>query len=403
VARETKKYNCFLKEVTLNEWTIEGGGTALEVVGRQIEEPASPGAAKFLKIGTASKKVEGNLTLPSGLTSALTSEGATVVNATVHINVKSTATGKKLIRFGTVTPSVSSEPESTVTAQGWFTVSLTRAQAEELTKTKLEELLLVAEHLGSTQINFYEIYLSVEVETETATLRRSSGHVAEKSPSGGGTVKVTVTEPGVGNDLFVSVATAVGVAAATTVTDNKGSTYTLDGEVNDGVHPTLQAWKAKGLAAGITEVKVAVAGSLVLVDVAACEVAIIAGGVDVSGTATGTTALATTELEASTSAKTNSGKGDFGLAFFASTGSLGTFTAGAGMTAFTGADQTGLSLGGEYTSTPAEGATLTAKGKFSEAGLWSGITLAYVVVGPAASALPRVLMASQAVQRSAVI
>jgi hypothetical protein len=38
-------YNCFLKEVTLNDWTVEAGGTALEAISKEAVNPSAPSEA----------------------------------------------------------------------------------------------------------------------------------------------------------------------------------------------------------------------------------------------------------------------------------------------------------------------------------------------------------------------
>jgi hypothetical protein len=157
-------FNCFLKEVSVNEWTVEGGGTALEAIGKTTVEPTNPSTSKFLKKETTSKKVEAKIVLPAGLITAL-GEGGTVVAATFHVSAQADGTTGKIVVFGFLSPSVTAETKIAIT-QAWYTVSLSKAQAEELTKVKLEALTLLVETILSKPISLYEIYLSVQTEGE---------------------------------------------------------------------------------------------------------------------------------------------------------------------------------------------------------------------------------------------
>ncbi len=157
-------FNCFLGEVSVNEWTVEGGGTALEAIGKTTAEPTNPSTSKFLKKETSSKKVEAKIALPAGLISAL-SEGGTVVAASFHVSAQADGTTGKIVKFGFLPPSVTAETQITI-SQAWYTVSLSKAQAEELTRVKLEALTLLVETILSKPISLYEIYLSVQTEGE---------------------------------------------------------------------------------------------------------------------------------------------------------------------------------------------------------------------------------------------
>jgi hypothetical protein len=374
MARETKKYSCFPGEASLQEWTVEGG-TLTEYLAKTTEEGTEPSETVKLKTASEAKKIQTTkFVLPSGLKTALEA-GAVVIAATVHVNAKATKKAKNL-RIGFVTPELFQTYEATTT-QGWFSLSLTRTQAEELSsKASLEGLVLSAEHKGESVSLFEGPYLSVEVETETARVVRSKGSAKTAS---GGEASITVTSSNAGDCLIVGISTGIAVAGATAVSDNQSSTYVLDAEWNDGIHPTLQVWKAKTPTAGVTEVKATGLPTTATVNLTVVETSAI-GVKDTSGSGSGITTLAATEIEVSTAAKLQASKGDFAIAWFASTGSGATFTPGGSMTAISGASQTGLSVGGEYISTPAEGATFTAKGTFSAAGTWSGAVIAYKVV-----------------------
>jgi hypothetical protein len=157
-------FNLFLASVPTNEWTVEGGGTALEAIGKETVEPTNPSTAKQLKSTAANKKAEATVTIPGALKTALEA-GEKIVAATLHINVATASTAGKTLKFGFIAAGVFSEPEIPKEApQKWLTVSLSKAQAEELNLTTLATLKLLAEHLLSKPLSFYELYLSVETE-----------------------------------------------------------------------------------------------------------------------------------------------------------------------------------------------------------------------------------------------
>lgn len=58
--------NIFVNTVTLNEWGVEGGGTATEAVNKTAVSPTAPSISKFLESPTTEKtKVEGTFTIPA--------------------------------------------------------------------------------------------------------------------------------------------------------------------------------------------------------------------------------------------------------------------------------------------------------------------------------------------------
>lgn len=63
-------FNLFVKEVTLNEWTIIGGGTALEAIGKTTLEPTVPSSSKELSC-EGLKKVQGKFTVTEAVKNAL--------------------------------------------------------------------------------------------------------------------------------------------------------------------------------------------------------------------------------------------------------------------------------------------------------------------------------------------
>lgn len=169
-------FNVFLKEVTLNEWTVEGGGTALEAIGKTAIQPAEPSTAKLLKVAAASKKLEALLDLTSGdglaLKEALVG-GAKVIGATVWFFGKSGGTIS--LNFG-VTGPFAEQRKGTPTAKGWYSFPLAKLHAEELTTVaKLEALKLLLESASATANTGYEIYLSVETEPGGGTVQNLAG------------------------------------------------------------------------------------------------------------------------------------------------------------------------------------------------------------------------------------
>lgn len=134
-------YNLFLKEVPVNEWTAEGG-TAIAVLGRETLEPSNPSVALKDKSPAVNKKVEATFTIPAALATEL-GEGAKIIAATLHFNIKGSGASKQ-VKLSTNSPAASSEPTVT-SSQAWYKLELTKAQAEELTKAKLEELVLLCD------------------------------------------------------------------------------------------------------------------------------------------------------------------------------------------------------------------------------------------------------------------
>lgn len=63
-------FNLFVKEVTLNEWTIVGGGTALEAIGKTTVEPTVPSSTKELSC-EGTKTVKGTFTVTEAVKNAL--------------------------------------------------------------------------------------------------------------------------------------------------------------------------------------------------------------------------------------------------------------------------------------------------------------------------------------------
>jgi hypothetical protein len=156
-------YNCFLKEVPTDTLTTHTGGTSQEILGRQSVDPASPSTSKLVSDATAGHKVEAKIEPAAGLAADLAG-GGKIVALTVHVNAKTSTEGKRF-KFGVVTPTVNAEPNVTV-AQGWYTVSLSKAQAEALSSiASLESLLLLIETGAAAKTwSGYEIYVSLETE-----------------------------------------------------------------------------------------------------------------------------------------------------------------------------------------------------------------------------------------------
>lgn len=377
MARATKKYRLFPRaNGAIVGWNKIGALTNKweELATAEQEEDfngsgKNPGAGHGLSIEETGKQAQ---LLATVLKLA---EGERVIGLTVNCYGKPTS--NKGFKFGINNPTETLAEATGAAETKWRTVSLSKAEAEKLNQAQLNELTLILTTTGgkATKNEVFSLYAEVETETESASLFRQSGQKASTAPGGGGSVSVAIENASVGNYLMVGVLTAIGIAGPTSITDSGSNTYILDSELKDGVHPTIQHWRAK-VGTATTEVKANGLGSLVLVDIVVVEVTPLST-VDTSGTNSGVTAVASTELEVATVASLQAGKGDFAISWFGTTGSLGTFTAGAGMTQLTGADQTGLSLGGQYTSTPAEGATLTAKGTFSVTGTWSAAVIAY--------------------------
>lgn len=159
-------FNLFLKEVPLNEWTVEPSGTALEAVGKEAVEPSAASTTKKLKSpAEAGKKFTGKITIPAGLTAALEA-GEKIVSAQIHLNAKASGAAKQ-VKLALNSPAVTGEPAFSTTNQEWVIVTLTKAQAEGLTKATLEALIITVERLLGTP-GAYELYLSLTTEATGA-------------------------------------------------------------------------------------------------------------------------------------------------------------------------------------------------------------------------------------------
>lgn len=151
-------YNVFLKEVITNQWAIEGGGTALEAIGKETVEPSVPSASKGLKSGASGTKIEAKLAL-GALATAL-ELGAKVIALTIHVSALA-VTGGKRFTFGV--GALLNEPTVT-TSQAWYTLIFTKSTAEEQTKVALEALILSINSTAASKTTAFEMYVSVQVE-----------------------------------------------------------------------------------------------------------------------------------------------------------------------------------------------------------------------------------------------
>jgi hypothetical protein len=278
----------------------------------------------------------------------------------------------------------------------WRKLALSSTQVGLLTRTRLESsatltfLLEQAKKETGKPTEVSSLYAEVETETEvSAPINTASGRTSTTGPLGGGVVEVEIAKETVGNTLLVAVQTTGAGGGATGVADAEGNTFTLDKEAADGSVTTVQLWRApvtKG-SAGNTKVKVTLPANVTLVEVAASEwLPIVASSpVDASGTGTG---IAATAVSATTTANLRATQGDLLIGVFGSTANSAAFTAGTGMTALTGASQTGASLGWGYFQTPTEGAAATAEGTFAASGTWAGLVVAYEVLAASGVEIP---------------
>jgi hypothetical protein len=158
---------CRLKELTVKEGATVEGGTEAEFLAKETQEPSTPSTTVKLKTnGSSGLKQEAKFVIAAAVKTAL-EEGQKVSAASIHVNVKSSASAKSL-KFGFVAAGVFSEPEVT-TSQEWFSVSLSKAQAGALTLKELEELKGRWETILGKALTFFEMYLFVKTEAAAAS------------------------------------------------------------------------------------------------------------------------------------------------------------------------------------------------------------------------------------------
>jgi hypothetical protein len=221
-------YFASLKEWTLQEWAATGS-----IIGKETVDPAVPSEATFVKTTAVSgKKNEGKFNVPT------LAGGEKCIAATIHVYAKTTAEGKSL-KFGFVSPAVFSEPTVKI-ANAWFTVSLTKAQAEALTQANLNELKGLIETIQAKAITVYEIYLALETETTGAAVTgKASGTllltgtakgVATQKVEGNATGPLLLTGTATGSTKAV----VSGKATGTLILTGTGTGSTKTGEAVTG-------------------------------------------------------------------------------------------------------------------------------------------------------------------------
>lgn len=153
--------NCFLKEVTLNEWTVVGGGTALGAIGKTYVNSEVPAITPLLKSTSPGQKVVAKIVPP------ILATGEFPVAVNFWINNQQSATSN--IKF-TVIGSGKSISSGASTPQHWnrdFDALGGFGVAAEATvrAANLANIELRAESEGSGSVReLYEMY--VELETE---------------------------------------------------------------------------------------------------------------------------------------------------------------------------------------------------------------------------------------------
>lgn len=221
-------YFCSLKEWTLAEWTATGS-----IIGKTTVDPEAPSEATLIKINTAAKKNEGKFNVPT------LAGGEKVIAATIHVYAKVNAEGKSL-KFGFVSPAVSSEPTVKV-ASAWFTVSLSKAQAEALTQENLAALTVLLENVLAKATSVYEVYLALETTTSGSPVNLSGTIAVNVGSSGtatdkvglGGTVAVKTVATGAATDrLGLGGTVAVRFGSSGTLTTKSGAAVNLAGTIS---------------------------------------------------------------------------------------------------------------------------------------------------------------------------
>lgn len=156
-------YNCFANSVPTNTYMVEGGGTALEAIGKTTTEAeGQPSTSKFLK-SEAKTNLFVKFSFPAKLLEEVTA-GVKVISVTIHFNTSGKTAGGKgfeaTLKYpGTIV--LQKEYES-ATAQAWATLVATGFVVEALTTAHLEALEAEIEHTTAHTNSLFEVYLTVE-------------------------------------------------------------------------------------------------------------------------------------------------------------------------------------------------------------------------------------------------
>jgi hypothetical protein len=151
--------NLFLKEFIEQAWTVVGG-TEAEYIAKETVEPTNPAVApKFEAKTTEGQKTKAKLKLTAAVEEVFT-KSEKLVKFNVFVSAKNGTAGKHH-KISTSSPVAEASPE-VGTTQAWLKLELSKAQAEELTKKKLEELVITVEHITTGSAFTYEIYAAWE-------------------------------------------------------------------------------------------------------------------------------------------------------------------------------------------------------------------------------------------------
>lgn len=151
-------YNCFVTSIAVDEWTAEGGGTDVEILGRETIDPSAPATSKLVKsAATSGKLVRGKFTIPAGLKTAMEA-GGTITSFVVHFYGKSAVTEGLQFKWGGIV--AVKTPTGTTTK--WDTA--TAGSPGAITLANLEANSWEIETLKAKAGSAYEIYCVIEVE-----------------------------------------------------------------------------------------------------------------------------------------------------------------------------------------------------------------------------------------------